>query len=184
MLENVFPPAPSDMIVVAIAIIIGVNGYPIIPVIIACTIGSTLGFWIMFALGKKFEHSIIDSNKIKFLSRSAIEKVEVMFRKWGFKLVAINRFMSGTRAVISFFAGMSDLPLQKTMSLAAVSSFLWYAILSVAGNYFGKDWRELVTYLQIYEQIVILVVIAIAIVALGIWLLRRFVFKKKVEVEK
>jgi len=55
------------------------------------------------------------------------------------KLVVINRFMSGTRAVISFFAGMSALDKQKVTIYAATSSFLFYGLLAAAGYYFGKD---------------------------------------------
>jgi membrane protein DedA with SNARE-associated domain len=55
------------------------------------------------------------------------------------KLVVINRFMSGTRAVISFFAGMSALDKRKTLIYASISSFTFYGLLASAGYFFGKD---------------------------------------------
>jgi membrane protein DedA with SNARE-associated domain len=173
LIENIFPPAPSDVALVAVAIIVGNKGASIIPIIVASTIGSTIGFWIMFVLGSKFEHKIIETNKIKFISKTAIDKVEEKFRRWGFKLIAINRFMSGTRAVVSFFAGMSDLSKTKSIAYAGISSFLYYGILSLAGYYFGYDWRTLMEYFHLYEKIVITAVIVIIVVAVVIWVIRK-----------
>ena len=173
LIENIFPPSPSDMIILAIAVITGMVNQSIIPIIISSTLGSIIGFWIMFELGSKFENKVIDTNKIKFISHKSIENVENLFRKWGFKLVVANRFMSGTRAVISFFAGMSGLPLTKTLVLSGVSSFLWYGILSTAGYYFGNDWRTLVEYLEFYETAVLIMISAVIIIALIIWLTKK-----------
>ena len=169
LVENVFPPSPSDVILVAIAIIVGMTEQPIIPIVVSSTVGSTLGFWIMFSFGRKFDKKIIETNRIKFLSQSSIEKVENLFKKWGFKLVVVNRFMSGTRAIVSFFAGMTGLPLTKTIVLAGISSFLWYGILSMAGYYFGNDWKTLVEYLRIYDKVAVLLVIFIAVFATIFW---------------
>jgi membrane protein DedA with SNARE-associated domain len=79
--------------------------------------------------------------------------------------------MSGTRAVISFFSGMSGLPLMKTLLFAGISSFLWYGILSTAGYYFGNDWKTLIQYLHIYDKIVIIVVSSCVVIATVIWFL-------------
>jgi membrane protein DedA with SNARE-associated domain len=177
LIENIFPPAPSDVALVAVAIIVGNKGASIIPIIIASTIGSTIGFWIMFSLGSKFEHKVIETNKIKFISKSSIDKVEEKFRRCGFKLIAINRFISGTRAVISFFAGMSGLSKTKSITYAGISSLLYYGILSLVGYYFGYDWRTLMEYFHLYEKIVItavIVIIAVALIILGVrkWILK------------
>ena len=173
-IENIFPPSPSDLILVAVAIISGITHKSIIPVIIASTVGSTLGFWIMFAIGRKVDNKIIEKNKIKFISKSSIEKVEKLFQKWGFKLVVANRFISGTRAVVSFFAGITGLPLPKTIMLSGVSSFLWYGILSYAGYYFGRhDWKILIGYLYIYDKIVITIVILIVLIATVFWFINK-----------
>ena len=174
LVENIFPPSPSDIILVAVAIIAGITYHSIIPIIIASTVGSTIGFWIMFSLGKKFDSKIIEADRLKFISKASIAKVENLFQKWGFKLVVANRFMSGTRAVVSFFAGMSGLPLTKTIILSAVSSFLWYGILSLTGYYFGgKDWQILAEYLHIYDKIVITLIILIALIATIFWFIKK-----------
>ena len=174
IVENIFPPSPSDLIIVAVSIIVGVLHKPIIPIIIAATVGSTVGFWIMFSLGRKFDNKIVEADRLKFISKSAIDKVENLFQKWGFKLVVANRFLSGTRAVVSFFAGMSGLPLPKTIVLSAVSSLLWYGILSTLSYYFGaNDWKVLIGYLYIYDKVVLSLFILIAVSATVFWLINK-----------
>jgi len=179
--ENLLPPLPSDATLVAAAVITGITEQSIIPIIIASTIGSTLGFWLMFLLGRKFHRKIIGTNKIKFISGESIEKVENLFKRWGFKLVVANRFMSGTRAIVSFFAGMAGLPLTKTIILSGVSSFFWYGILSLSGYYFGNDWRTFANYLQIYNKAVIVIIVLLVIIAASFWFTKKF---KKDEVKK
>jgi membrane protein DedA with SNARE-associated domain len=173
LIENIFPPAPSDVCFVAITVLIGANGLYIVPAIISAGVGATVGFWIMYLLGAKFDKKIIETNKIKFISRESIEKAETMFQKWGIKIVAINRFMSGTRAVISFFAGISTLPKAKTLLYAGISSLVYYGLLAFAGYYFGKDWQRLLMFLKIYEKIALFIVITIIVIALVIWFVKK-----------
>lgn len=175
LIENIFPPAPSDMMIVAISIIVGVNGQSIIPVILACTVGSTIGFLIMYKLGAKFENSIVERERFKFIKKESLHKVEQKFKKWGFKLVVANRFMSGTRAVISFFAGMSQLDLKKTTIYSAISSFLWYAILSISGDYFGKDWKKLLYYIKQYDKAAITIFMLLISIGILFWIFNKFI---------
>jgi membrane protein DedA with SNARE-associated domain len=44
LIENLFPPAPSDITFVAICIVVGLTQQPLVPIIISGTIGATLGF--------------------------------------------------------------------------------------------------------------------------------------------
>jgi membrane protein DedA with SNARE-associated domain len=174
LIENIFPPTPSDICFVVITVLIGANGQLIFPAVIAAGVGGTTGFWIVYLLGAKFEKKIIEGGKFKFISRKSIEKTEQAFQKWGMKIVAINRFMSGTRAIISFFAGMSALPRTKALLYAGISSLAYYGLLAFAGYYFGKDWQRLLEFLHLYEKAAFLIAVSIIIVALSIWLVRTF----------
>ena len=175
--ENIFPPAPSDVCFVVITGLVGFNEELMIPVILSASLGAIIGFWIMYILGLKFEKKIVESNKIKFISKTSIEKAEKMFQKWGIKIVAINRFMSGTRAVISFFAGMSALPKTKTLIYAGISSLLYYGLLAMVGYYFGKDYPRILEFLHTYEKITFAIVIFIIIIGIAIWLIKRQIKK-------
>jgi membrane protein DedA with SNARE-associated domain len=172
--ENIFPPVPGDSVLVFMGTLIGIKSGSFAEILIAATIGSTLGFAAMYVLGHKFEHIIMDSNRFKFISRSALLKVESWFVKYGYWLIVANRFLSGTRAVISFFAGMSKMDFKITIGLSIISSLIWNSILLGLGNAFGDNWEMIDKYLSLYGKIIfpVVILIVVAFVAYQI-------FKKK-----
>ncbi len=153
-LENIFPPSPSDALIVFMGTLVASGDIGFIPLLIAATIGSTVGFATMFWLGLKFEKKIIESNKIKFISRKLVEKVERWFQKWGYWLIIANRFLSGTRAVIAFFAGMSLLSFKRSIILSFFSALLWNAILIYIGYLFGDNFDKVDKYMDLYGSII------------------------------
>jgi membrane protein DedA with SNARE-associated domain len=166
-LENIFPPAPCDSILVFTGGLVGIGTVSMAPLLIVATLGSTVGFIAMYYLGRKFGISIIDSKRFKFVSRKEIEKPERLFNKYGDWIIVANRFLSGTRAIISFFAGISKLKIGKTVLLSALSALAWNSILIYAGYLLGDNWEQATEYFALYGKILtIAIVIAIAIAVL------------------
>lgn len=173
-LENLFPPSPSDIAIVVGGSLIGTGVLSFIPAIIFSTGGSVAGFLTAFAIGWQFDKKLVHSGKIKFINIESVEKVETAFRKYGYYLIVANRFLPGTRAVISFFAGMSRLDIHKTMILSTISSLIWNSILLYLGIVFGENIGIVDRYLSTYSNIVILISVVIVL-----FFLFRFLFQKK-----
>ncbi len=172
MVENLFPPAPGDSIIVFAGTLIALGTVGFIPLLIATTIGSVLGFIIMFLLGRNLDEKIMHSSLFSFISRDGIKRVESWFQKYGYALIVANRFLSGTRAVISFFAGMSHLKFWKTVVLSALSALLWNGILLSLGALFGEHLDEIIAYMKLYGKI-LLPIGGLIILGLGInWYLK------------
>jgi len=166
-LENIFPPVPGDVAVVFGGALASLDRGNIFLALNAATIGSTLGFITIFTLGNWFGKRILDEGKIKFISRESVVKIDSWFARYGYWLIIGNRFLAGTRAVISFFAGLSHLHPITTTVLSFVSSLCWYSILIFAGYSLGNNWQEIGGYLTRYSEImtgIILVVLLIAII--------------------
>lgn len=174
-IENIFPPSPSDVLLVFIGTLIGIGTIGFIPVAISATLGGTAGFMVMYYLGYRLDNKIENSRIVKFISKDALLKAEQWFAKWGYYLIVANRFLSGTRAVISFFAGMSKLDLAKTTILSTISAFVWNSILLFAGMKLGEHWRDFESTMQTYGT-GFLIVTAVIVVAL---LIRYFLKKSK-----
>lgn len=153
-IENIFPPFPSDVIVVFGGSLAAIGRAGFAETLLAATLGSTLGFITMYKIGDAFGDRILEQGKIRFIPPSAVQKVETWFRKYGYWLIIVNRFLAGTRAVVSFFAGLSELNLARTTALSAISAFVWNAILVAAGFALGSNWQEIGSYLSTYSQIV------------------------------
>lgn len=161
MTENLFPPVPGDSIIVFTGAMASFGNVNVYQLILTVTLGSVVGFVIMFLLGKKFDKVLLDSNKFKFISRKAVNKVEGWFKQYGYWLIVINRFIAGTRAVISFFAGMANLSIKLTILLSAISALIWNSVLIYFGYQFGNNWKLLDKYLDIYGKTVIPIVAGI-----------------------
>jgi membrane protein DedA with SNARE-associated domain len=172
-IENVFPPSPSDIMIVAGGSLIGLGRIEFFPALIAATLGSTAGFITMYKVGEWFGESIIEKDKWKFIPKAQIHIVESWFKKYGNWLIVANRFLSGTRAVISVFAGLSELNLKTTTALSFVSSLLWNGILVYAGLLLGKNWSLIGLYLATYSQFVTAGLVTLAIVMIVVWFYKR-----------
>lgn len=137
-LENVFPPSPSDVILVFLGTLVGMQKVNFFLILLFATCGSACGFSLMFWLGRKYGIRVIESGRLKFINKESIEKSRRWFNKWGYLIIVINRFLSGTRAVISFFAGLSYLKVFLTILLATISSLVWNSILILLGKFLGE----------------------------------------------
>ena len=173
LIENLFPPSPSDIMIVAAGSLVGMGrlGFP--ETLVSATTGSVVGFIIMYKVGDWFGDHILEQGKIKFIPIESVHKVERWFVKYGYAIIVINRFLTGTRAVVSFFAGMSELKLLPTTGLCFVSALLWNTILILIGVFVGQNFDLIGYYLDTYSQIVTIGVIAIAGVLVARYLLIR-----------
>ncbi|MDZ7624710.1 MAG: DedA family protein [Ignavibacteriaceae bacterium] len=174
-IENVFPPSPSDVLLVVGGTLIGTGAINFILALACATIGSITGFMLMFYIGSTVDKKVIQSGRFRFIPLNTIEKVETWFRKYGYFIIVANRFMPGTRAVISFFAGISNLDPKRTITLCFVSALLWNAILLYLGFVFGDNVAIVDEYLTTYSNIVI----AVTAVVILFFIIRLFFRKRK-----
>ncbi|MEO8232149.1 MAG: DedA family protein [Ignavibacteriota bacterium] len=176
-IENLFPPSPSDMVVVIGGSLVATGYLHFIPTFLFATAGSLLGFLTAFIIGWQFDKKLIHSGKIKFINVQSFEKVEKSFRKYGYYLIVANRFLPGTRTVISFFAGMSRLNVNKTTVLSLISSAIWNTILIYLGITFGKNIDLIDGYLKTYSNIILIITGLVILV----FIVRYFIKKRKTQ---
>jgi membrane protein DedA with SNARE-associated domain len=170
LVENLFPPSPSDMAIVFGGTLVSIGRVNFIPALLWATAGSTAGFMIMYKVGEWFGERILEKKEIKFIPLEAVKKVEDWFARYGYWIIVANRFLAGTRAVVSFFAGMSELKLGETTLLCFLSALAWNSVLLSAGYLLGTNWERIGFFLSTYSQIVT----AIVVVAVLIWAIRYF----------
>jgi membrane protein DedA with SNARE-associated domain len=175
-IENLFPPMPSDVLIVFGGSLISLGRIDLVVAIAAASIGSTLGFLSMYKIGDWFGDSILEKNRIRFLPLEKIHQVESWLRTYGYWIVIVNRFLAGTRAIVSFAVGMSELNLLMTTILSFLSALVWNIFLIMIGDTLGSNWQIVGSYLTTYSQ-VISILIALG---LGGWLGYRVIrFRKK-----
>lgn len=173
-IENIFPPSPSDVVVVIGSTLIAHSPIGFVPILIFTTIASSLGFVVMYYVGEFLGERIIRKHRLKFITPELLEKTDKFFSKYGYNLIIINRFMPGTRAVISFFSGVHRLKPVKTFLYASISSAGWNILLISLGIALGNNISLIDKYLQTYSNIALWITIAVA----GFFVVRYFIKKK------
>ena len=57
--ENIFPPSPSDVLLVFCGTLIGIGTIGFIPSLLCATLGSTLGFMTAYSAGRLLDKKVI-----------------------------------------------------------------------------------------------------------------------------
>jgi membrane protein DedA with SNARE-associated domain len=174
-IENVFPPSPSDLVVVIGGSLIAESTIHFIPTLLLTTIGSVIGFMTLFYIGSQLDKKVVHASKIKYISIESVNKVESWFSKYGYHIIVANRFLPGTRSVISFFAGLSKLNIKRTTILAAISAIVWNTIIIYLGMIFGYNIKKVDYLISTYNNIAIIITIAVLL----FFVVRFFIQKKK-----
>ncbi|MDA3859834.1 MAG: DedA family protein [Melioribacteraceae bacterium] len=174
-IENIFPPSPSDVVVVVGASLIATTSMEFIPVLVIASVGSSLGYMLMYLMGKLFGEKIIRSGRLSFITQEGLSNTDIWFNKWGYKLILANRFMPGTRSVISFFTGVYELEVLKTFLYSTISAFAWNILIIYAGMLLGSNVELIDYYLSTYS----VVGIAITVVVVLYFVIKYFIKRKK-----
>lgn len=161
-LENVVPPIPGDTVVVLGAYLVSAGHLEFWGVYISTTVGSVAGFLTMYIIGRRFGRPFIyKKSRAKIFKESHIRKAEIWFGRWGYWVIFANRFLSGTRSVISLFAGLFHLNFFLVSFLALISAMIWNALLIVAGLLLGENWEKISEIISRYNQVFLGLIIMI-----------------------
>jgi membrane protein DedA with SNARE-associated domain len=160
-IENLFPPFPSDVLVVFGGSLIAIGKGHAVFTLLFATAGSTLGFVSMYAIGKRVGDRWLESGRIRFISVDLVRKVEQWFQRYGYWIIVANRFLAGTRAAVAFCAGASEMNLRRTTILSAISALAWNTLLVYFGFTLGENWRSIGDYLSTYSLVVSIVIAAL-----------------------
>ncbi len=179
-IENIFPPSPSDIILVVGASLIATTSIEFIPILLITSLGSALGFMLMYFIGYFLSERILRTGKIKFISQEALNKTDQWFSKYGYWVIFVNRFLPGIRSVISFFSGVHELNIPKTFLLSLLSGLLWNIIIIYMGMTLGNNIELIDYYLKTYSNIGMGIISVIII----IFVIRYYLKRKKINVHK
>jgi membrane protein DedA with SNARE-associated domain len=161
-LENVIPPVPGDVLVAFGGYLAAEQIVGFTPLLVLTTVASTLGFMTMYTLG----YVMGDSIKVKrsrfwlfrYLDIKYMDRVNFWMDRWGQGVVLANRFLAGTRSVISLLAGISHANIRLTILNSTISSVLWNSILLSMGWFIRENWAVIGEYLNIYGWFVGLII--------------------------
>lgn len=152
VLENVFPPIPSEVIMGLGGLAVARGQMRLVPLIVAGTAGTVAGNYVWYAIGRR-----LGTERLRpFVERHGrwltmdwqhVLELDRFFRRRGQWVVFVFRFMPAFRTMVSLPAGMARMPPLRFLAWTAAGSAIWSSGLAYAGYALGANFRELDRYL-------------------------------------
>ena len=165
--ENLVPPIWGDTVVVLCGSLVGLGTLAFGPTLALSSLGGALGFLTVFAVGRRLGGAVHDPTRLRWIPRGPVARAQRWLDRWGYAVVAANRFLSGGRSVIGLLAGASDLRWAPTALWASVSAVAWSALLVWGGAALGSRWERVLGWLAVYGRVVT-VALAAVLLALAV----------------
>lgn len=174
--ENVFPPVPGDTVTAMGAFLAGTERLSFPLVYAATTAGSLGGFMALFGIGRILGRRFFIKKDYPMLRAQKIRRAEAWFRRYGYLLVVLNRFIPGARSAISLAGGFTRLQTGLVALFALLSASVWNLAWMAAGYSLGTNWEkvesDLNTMMSRYTTSVIVLLGVFACAALAVRLIR------------
>ena len=137
-------------------------------VVIAATLGNTIGSLIAYAIGAWGGRPFLERyGKYLLIRPHEIELAERFFDRYGAATAFFSRLLPIVRTFISFPAGVARMPLGTFIAYSTAGAFLWSMLLVFAGVQLGARWTDIRHALQPFDLLIAVVVVAA--LALFIW---------------
>jgi membrane protein DedA with SNARE-associated domain len=172
-LENLIPPMPGDMVTAFGAFMVGTGRLGFSGVYTTTTLGSLLGFMSLFWIGERLGRRFFIVRDYRFFKKEDIRKAEQWFRKYGYLIVSLNRFLPGIRSVISITSGISGLRTPLVALLALISCALWNLVWIALGYSLGNNWKVVESEISSIFARYNLIIFSIFILLLLIFIIRK-----------
>ncbi len=176
LLESVFPPLPSEVILPLAGFLTSQGSINLPLVVLDATLGAWLGALLLYGLGAKLglERSIRVLARLPLVDREDFERASAWFSRHGRASIFLGRLIPGVRSLISLPAGAARMPLATFTLFTLAGSGVWNALLIGAGAALGSRYSTVERYANLLNYLVY------AAIAVGVgWLVVRRVRKSR-----
>ncbi|MBC1387629.1 DedA family protein [Listeria innocua] len=179
MVENLFPPIPSEIILTFGGFMTTVSSLNVVMVIIVATLGSVVGAILLYKVASYFGKERLTNIVLKYgrvlrLKESDIERAESFFLKYGSWAVFLCRMIPLIRSLISIPAGMTKMKMSRFLILTTAGSLLWNTVLIGLGALLGESWGEIVVFMDSFSTVIYSIIAVLVLLGLGFFIRARF----------
>lgn len=179
LIENLFPPIPSEVILTFGGFMTTYTSMTAAGVILSATLGSVLGAVILYYAGR-----LIPRRRLEALlggkagETLGFEKEDVgdaaeWFEKRGMAAVLICRCVPIIRSLISIPAGMAGMKMLPFLLLTAAGSLVWNTALVLAGAAAGASWERILAAMDTYSNAAVALIGVLALLGCCLYFRRR-----------
>jgi membrane protein DedA with SNARE-associated domain len=178
LLENLFPPIPSEVVLPLAGFLVGRGDLSFAGALVASTTGSVIGAVILYYLGKWGGRGLVlRYGHILRVKAEELDRVEGWFRRYGDVVVLVCRVIPLARSVVSIPAGTARMPMGRFLILTALGSAAWNSVLIGAGAALGANWEAVSRWAGTYSDVVVAIMLGAAVLFALYRILRRRLIK-------
>ena len=187
LLESTVVPVPSEFVVTPAAYHAASGNLDVFLVILFATIGADLGasvnYVVAYYVGRPVIYRFANSKwgKMCLLNQEKVEKSEKYFDDHGIVATLTGRLILGIRHLISIPAGLAKMNYWKFLLYTTIGAGVWHSILAALGWYLHAIVPEdqLNDKITEYAEYIKIVIIGIVVIAIGYFVIRHFLKRKK-----
>ena len=162
-LENVFPPIPSEVILLFGGFMTSYTNLTVFGVLLTASTGSIIGAIVLYGVGylvhiDRLEIVVDKWGSFLRISRTDLRKANDWFEKYGYWAVLICRMIPLVRSLISIPAGMMKMQFWLFLLFTMIGTFIWNTILVTLGVGLGASWQNILSILEVYSTIVYILI--------------------------
>jgi len=173
LLENVFPPTPSDLAVALGGFLAQHQRVSALGVWLVACVANLSGTVVVYFLARKFGPQFRASGVGKrLLPPDAILSLEREYLRFGVVGIFLGRLLPGFRSVVAPFAGLVNLPAATALLPITAATMVWYAFLAWIGARLGAEWESISRFIGQLNRTLGLFALAVA-AAVAVVVLRR-----------
>jgi len=173
VIENFFPPSPSDIFVVLAAFLAHRGTMRPLTIFLVAWIfgvaGAALVYWSARRFGRRFFEGRLGR---RLMTPGTFAAIEREYLRFGVVGIFIFRMLPAFRAVVSPFAGLINLRPARTLLPIAAACAVWYGALILLGHKLGENWDTIVDSLGKLNR-GLWIAAAVVLLLLTVWVLRR-----------
>jgi membrane protein DedA with SNARE-associated domain len=164
VLENVFPPIPSEIVLPFAGFVAEPDGIGAVAAMVgAATVGSVVGAWVLYGVAAV----IGDAALHRFVARagrwfgvkvSDLDRAEQWFDRRANVAVLVGRCVPLIRSLVSIPAGFRRMPPVRFTVLTAVGSLVWNVALIGAGAALGTKWDLVEQWVGVLQWVVVVAI--------------------------
>jgi membrane protein DedA with SNARE-associated domain len=144
VIENFFPPSPSDVFVVLAAFLAHQGTmHPLTILLVAWgfgVLGAALVYWSSRRFGRRFFQGRLGR---RLMTPGTFAAIEREYLRFGVVGIFFFRMLPAFRAVVAPFAGLVDLRPARTLIPIALACAVWYGALILVGHKLGENWESI-----------------------------------------
>ncbi len=168
--ENIFPPVPSDIVVVVGGILADRGMLDVRLVFVVAWASNLLLALGVYLAALRFGGGIFSTRWGRWLLRPAqLERMSLFYEDYGTLTILVSRFFPVFRVLVPAFAGISRLGFWRTALPLAIASAAWYGVLVFGGVVASRNVPRIVNALTTINTTAGIVALLVGVALVGWW---------------